>query len=748
MNEQSPLRLAMLGVLLLGLFASLFARMWYLQVVSEQREAAQSQAVENLFRTVFIEAPRGRVLDRNGNVLIDNRLVNEVIIDKFTFNESIPNESDRRHFAVNLAREISAAGRLIKASDIEDALADPKYGYYDRVPIATDVPERFSIIIGEREHEFPGVRVRKTTVRFYPYGTLGAHLLGYVAPVTQGDLVALRNSLKLYQPTDVIGQAGVEASLEDILRGTPGVEVIEVDAAGDLIRKIDERDPVPGDDVMLTIDVNLQALVETELARGVREARDRLDDSDEDNPVEFNAPGGAMVLLDPQGARILAMASYPTFDQRKFVEGISTRDWNLLRDDPDAPWLNRATQGSYAPGSTFKLITAYAALDSGLLGDRGYLRRNQYLVDEGIWKIPNCDFGAGCRIENAGQKPLGDVDLRIAIAESSNIYFGQLGYQFDVRQGFSADQLIDVAKDFGYATGADAVAGSMAGQIPAPDTAGQAANLAVGQGLLLATPLQMANSYAALGNGGKVYAPMLAEYTIDAATEEILIDYPERLMTDLYMPEEYMEPLITGMRGVTSHEKGTAYDVFEGFPLDRFLVLGKTGTVENEHDQDHAAFAAIGPWPNPRYAAVTYIEQAGLGGEAAAPVVKRVFERIARNEIDVVPTEAQADDLISEREAQAEEERLRSEREAQLEADRVNAEGGEADAFEVLVPDTPDRSAGGSTQHDDTVDPELSDTEADSSTTPSSEPVEPDTVARPEDDDSNSDPAAGSDTDP
>ena len=689
MNEQSPLRLAMLGVLVLGLFTSLFARMWYLQVVEEQRDAAQLQAAQNLTRKVFIDAPRGRVLDRNNNVLIDNRLVNEVVVDKFTYREEIPSEAAQREFAIKLATEISAAGRLIKAADIEAALNDQKFGPFDLVPIATDVPERFSILIGERAHEFPGVEIRKTTVRFYPYGARAAHLLGYVGPISEERYQALRDSPKLYRRTDEIGEAGVEASLEDILRGTPGVEVIEIDAAGNRIGPpISQTRPIPGNDVQLTIDINLQALVEDELAKGVRDARERLDESDEDNPVEFNAPGGAMVLLDPDGARVLAMASYPTYDQRFFIQEVrSQAEFDVLRNDPHAPLLDRASAGNYAPGSTFKLITAYAALDTGLLGDRGFLKRNQFFVDEGVWRVGGDDcFGPGCTIENAGQKPLGDIDIRSAIEQSSNIYFGQLGFQFNVRQGFSTNQLIDVAQDFGYATRPDAIAGAITGGIPAPETAGAAANLAVGQGLMIATPLQIANSYAAIANGGSVYSPMLAEAAIDPATEEIVIDYQPRLINELYMPEEFYEPLISGLTGVTTSEDGTAVEAFENFPMNRFLVLGKTGTVENPPKQDNAAFAAFGPWPNPQYAAVTYIEQAGLGGEAAAPVVAAVFERIANGDIEVVPTEAEADELISQSEAIAEEERLQSEREAELEAQRAEAASDDDPGFQVLVP--------------------------------------------------------------
>ena len=693
MNDQSPLRLAMLGILVLGLFVSLFARLWYLQVAQEQRVQAQTTAKENLFRTVYTSAPRGRVLDRNDNVLIDNRLVNEVVIDKFALNETLPGESQQREFAIKLAREISSAGRLIKAADIEAALSDPRFGDFNLVPIATDVPERFSILIGEREDDFPGVQVRKTNVRFYPYGQRAAHLLGYVGAINEETYEQVRDSPKLYQPTDEIGIAGVEASFEDILRGTPQVEVIEVDAAGDRIAVISTREAVPGNDVRLTIDINLQALVENELAEGIRAARQRLDESDEDNVVPYNADGGAMVLLDPDGSRVLAMASYPTYDQRIFLNGISTRDFELLRDDETAPLLDRASAGSYAPGSTFKLITAYAALDTGMLGDRGFLKRTQFLPDSGTWAIPDCS-GPGCVLRNASNKDLGDVDLESAITQSSNVFFGQLGYQFDVRQGFQADQLVQVAEDFGYGLKYSAIPGSISGQVPEPETAGQSANLAVGQGFMLATPLQIANSYSAIANGGSVYSPMLAEAAIDAVTGEVITDYRPRLIHDLYMPDEFYRPLIDGLFGVTASEDGTAREAFENFPLTRFEVLGKTGTVEVGGKQDSAAFAAFGPWPNPRYAAAVYIEQAGLGGEAAAPVVAAVFERIANNDIEVVPTEAEADDLISEAEAlAAEEARLQSEAEAAAEAEQAALEAANPDGagtFEVLVPNAGD----------------------------------------------------------
>lgn len=689
MTDTSPLRLAMLGMLVLGLFVSLFSRLWYLQVASDQRLEAQETAERNLYRTVYTTAPRGRVLDRNGNVLIDNRLVNEVVIDKFALYESLPAESQRREFSIKLAREISTAGRLIKAADIQAALEDPRFGPFEVVPIVRDVPERFSILIGEREDDFPGVSVRKTNIRFYPYGQRAAHLLGYVGAINEQTFALVRQSEKLYQATDEIGISGVEASFEDILRGTPQVEVIEVDAAGNRIAVISTQDAIPGNDVRLTIDINLQVLVEEELASGIQAARRRLDESDKSNVVPYAAPGGAMVLLDPDGSRVLAMASYPTYDQRMFIGAIDELRYERLKADESDPLFNRAAQAEYAPGSTFKLITAYAALDAGLLGDRGFLMRNQYMVDSGTWTIPGCS-GNGCVLRNAGDKKLGDVDLRLAISESSNVFFGQLGYQFNVRQGFSSQQLVDTAEDFGYGLAYSAIPNAFGGQVPVPQTAGQSANMAVGQGLLLSTPLQMANSYSALANRGRLYSPMLADAVIDPATDDVVLEFPTRLIHELYMPDEFYTPLLEGMRGVPL-AGGTAAEAFEDFPNGSFPVCGKTGTVENPPKQDNAAFAAFAPCDNPQYVALTYIEQAGLGGDAAAPVVAAVLARIASGDIAVVPTEAEAADaLVGEAEALAAEQALLvAEAEAEAAAAQAELEAENPDGagdFEVMVP--------------------------------------------------------------
>lgn len=627
------------------MFAALVARLWYLQVVQEAE--FQQQAEANLIRPVQIPAPRGRILDVNDNVLVGNRITNQVEIDRFVLAESVPGSVARAELFERLAREITSTGRPTKAQAIQDEWDNPKYGPFDRIPIASDVTEEFVILLGERLDEFPGVSVELTTVRDYPYGDAAAHLLGYVGSINSAELEARENSAKSYIPNDEVGKTGVELAFEDVLRGTPGRRKIQVDAAGNVIRELESVDPVPGNDVRLTIDINLQVLAEKELLSGLERVRQTQDESVKDRVVNFKAPAGAVVLLDPSGSQILAAASYPTFDPSLFVGEISPEKYAALVDPAAGnPLFDRATQAEYSPGSTFKIITSYAAIDSGLLGERGFLGVEKFLIDDGVFRLPDCDFGPGCTIENAGRKPLGDVNLESSILESSNVYFGQLGYQFNVRQGFSTQQLAEVARDFGFGGVVDALPQARSGNVPPPSTAGESANVAIGQGALTASPLQLANAYGAIANGGSVYAPIIASASIDPITDEVLIDYTPRLQNELYFPPGTREIILRGMEGVAASEDGTAYSAFEFFPLQRWRLAGKTGTIEVVGKQDSAAFAAFGPMPNPEYVAVAYLEEAGLGGDAAAPIVANIFERIANDDIDIVPTLEEVEEVL------------------------------------------------------------------------------------------------------
>lgn len=674
MADSHRTRLLLFGVLVLGLFGALVARLWYLQVLTPETYQIQAQA--NLIREEPIPAPRGRILDRNGNPLVDNRLTNAVTIDKFALEEALPNETDKRELAVRLAREISQTGRLTKAEAIQSAINDPKYGPFSVIPIATDVSEEFSILLGERLSEFPGVDVEPATVRHYPYGNVAAHVLGRLGPISDAELAQRELHAKNYGPNDEIGKEGIERSFEDILRGTPGFRQIEVDAFNNLIEVREDIAPIPGSDIMLTIDVDLQVMVERELQAGLERARLReVTGFDAENKVSFGtgeffpAEAGAAVVMDPRNGAVLAMASYPTFDPQLFIGGISNNDWEQLQDPNEhTPLLNRPLQGLYSPGSTFKPVTSYAALDTGLLSDRGVYPMTEFVPDPGIFRIPDCEFD-DCVFTNARSQVNGNVDLRDAIIVSSDVYFYKLGYELAARRGFDEASIQNAANQFGLGsvTGI-ALPGEQAGLVPTRElmyqlyqdqpevfpfgndwTYGDTINISIGQGDLTATPLQMANAYAVLANGGTLFQPKIAEAEIDAITDEIIRPFHPRVVDQLYFPATWRDTIIEGLRGVVAATEeplqGTAIKAFENFPLDRWPMAGKTGTVERLGKKDSAAFIGFGPLPAPEYVMFVYAEEGGFGGDTAAPIVRNVFEAIANDDVDTVFTVEQREDL-------------------------------------------------------------------------------------------------------
>lgn len=676
MTDSHRTRLLLFGLIVLGLFGALAARLWYLQVLTPETYQIQAQA--NLIRNEPIPAPRGRILDRNGNVLVDNRVTNVVTIDKFTLDDTLPSESDRKELAVRLAREISQTGRLIKSQAIESAMNDEKYGPFSSIPIATDVSREFSILLGERLDEFPGVDVEPTTVRDYPYATLAAHVLGSVGPINQTELEARELHSKQYSPNDDIGKTGVERSFEDILRGTPGFRQIEVDAFNNVIDVREDIPPIPGNDVVLTIDIDLQAKVERELQLGIEAARtqpitifDNVDKVRSETGEFFPAPAGAAVMLDPTDGSVLAMASFPTFDPQLFIGGISNSDWELLRD-PEAhnPLLNRALQGLYSPGSTFKPFVSYAAFDTGLLGPRGPYDEDAFVRDPGVFIIPKKDCplqSDDCIFTNAGRKDNGNVNLANAITVSSDVYYYKIGYEFASRRGYDEASIQQAAQLFGLGSASGiALPFEQSGRLPTREsmralydadpenfpngnawTFGDMINISIGQGDLTSTPLQMAIAYGAIANGGTLLQPKIAEAEVDALTDEVVRRFGTRVVDELYFPDKWRNAILEGLRGVLKSEpvEGTADGEFETFPLDTFPLAAKTGTVEGP-GEDSAAFVAFGPLPNPKYVMFTYIEEGGFGATAAAPIVRNVFEAIANDDIDTVPTEQQVEDFL------------------------------------------------------------------------------------------------------
>lgn len=617
------LRLGVVGIVVVSLFGVLLARLWYLQVLASPQFVAAADT--NRVRQVVVPAPRGRILDRHGRVLVDNRYVNVVTVSRALVRER----------AVVLGRLAALLG--VPVADLERRLDDKRFSPYKPVPVAEDVDDAVLVYVNEHQDLFPGVEATRIAVRSYPYGTLAAHLLGYIGQANDQDLKRLAG--RGYRPGDVVGKTGVERAYEDVLRGTPGVEKLQVDARGKVLGSLGSRPPVPGDDVVLALDADLQRLAEESLALGLEAARSQYDRS---TKKRFAAPAGAVVILDPRDGSVLAVASSPTYDPARFLRPIPTAEFAALFQDPAThyPLNNRALQGLYAPGSTFKMVTAVAALRDGLITTRSTVD------DRGSFSIPRCR--GKCVFRNAGGHAYGRVNVVRALTVSSDVFFYTQGYNFWARQAqLGPTALQDVAREFGLGepTGIP-VGAESAGRVPDPESRrrdherypnlfpegrwfpGDNVNLAIGQGELLVTPLQLANAYAAFANGGTLFAPRVATAVRDRSGRELRAVAPVvRRHVDL--PPPIRDAVMSGLLGAVRDPGGTAHGAFAGFPLDRVPVAGKTGTAQVRGKQDTALFVAIAPATAPQYVVAVVLEEAGFGGAAAAPVARRILDGIA-----------------------------------------------------------------------------------------------------------------------
>ena len=701
-DERQGFRLHVVGIVAVCLVAALFARLWYLQVL--ESEELQTAAATNILRVVYTEAPRGRIFDAKGRILVDNRVVQVVTIDRLEFRAQL-DKSEQREVLWELAEIVSRSGRLTKVRHIEERLASLEFGPFDKVPVAIDINPDLLVYLGERPDLFPGVSVEERTVRSYPYGELAAHLLGYVGPLTRSEYRAQSAQIdsadpnaKTYQPGDEIGKSGVERIFENELRGVPGVRVFEVNRLDEIVKVHDDkgRHPMPGNDVYLTIDLDVQSLVERELRRGLDEARDQDQPEEDPDAPDFVASAGAAVAIDPRDGSILAMASFPTFDPRDFVNGISRRLFDdLTAEQNHSPILNRAIQGLYAPGSTFKMVTAYAALTQGVIAAdvSSLIEVDEFYNDTGTYRYPYCVEESDTCVFNSPYCCERGVDLRDAITVSSDTYFYRLGGEGFFRRREPLDEGIqESARAFGLGSHSGIpLPHERAGVVPDKDYydyqfdqgvflrsgaqwfAGDTINLAIGQGNLLATPLQMANVYAVLASEGRVHQPNIATKITDR-NGEVLEEFGPRLVRELAWNAEIAAPLLDGMNGVTAYNlpsssggeallRGTAYEAFnlpgEGgvnFPLDAWPVAGKTGTAEKQGQADNAWFAAFGPasWPErgyrhtPEVVVAMVLEEAGFGGDVAAPAVARVLLPIATDTVDRARTAREVDACYAE----------------------------------------------------------------------------------------------------
>ncbi len=630
--ESPRVRMSVLGIVVFALFAALFSRLWYLQVMASEEYAVAAQA--NRIRVVPVEAPRGRIMDRNGKVLVDNRISVQITVDRTVVNEL--DDDERSRILTAIADGLARSGTPKTVEQLEEDIANPRYSPYVPVPVASNVPEELKIWIDEHGEELPGVSAERVAVRHYPYGKLAAHVLGYTGPIIDEEFEAKADSPKPYTLNDQIGKYGVEQVYEDDLRGRSGSRSIEVDAENNPIRVVAEKPPIPGDDLVLNIDIDVQAQAEQALQSGLAIAEGRPSRG-------YTAPNkgevGSTVVLDPTTGGVIAMASYPTFNPAEFVDGISDAEWAYLTDpDNNAPLNNWAIQGQYAPGSTFKPFSAVSGLQAGLITP------DTTILDDGEYEVPDCT-GDSCKFSNDRNKAYGVVDLRRSLTVSSDFYYYGLGARFWIEQDRigGPEKYADLLKQWGFDrdTGVD-LSSEQSGRIPSPkwlhDFCAEAecvedawrtgfnVNMAIGQGDVLLTPLQIASGYATIGNGGAVWEPHVVKEVRDGVTQELKRTIEPKQTGAIEMRPEWQSALTDGLTGVTTREGGTAVGAFSGFPNAEYPIAAKTGTAQVNDKAPTAVFGAYGPANGARFAISVLLEESGYGGSVAAPVARRLFD--------------------------------------------------------------------------------------------------------------------------
>jgi penicillin-binding protein 2 len=604
-TPQLALRVAILGGCALAMFAVIFFRLWYLQVLSGDKYLAQAQ--NNQIRDIVVPAPRGDILDRNGRVLVDNRVSIAVQVQF----EKLPaaRSSRRRALMLRLQRLLGITPARMEREIRRQHRLLP----YANVTLKQDVSPAVRNYVLERQNDYPGVTVERVFLRSYPHRELAAQIFGTVGEISPEQLK--RPRFRGVQQGTIVGKGGLESTYDRYLRGRPGATRVQVDAVGRPKGEFPRRLPEQGRQLKLSLDLSLEKAGQDAIAQAggipiVNGERNR---------------GGAFVALDPHDGSILAMGSYPSYDPNIFAKPLKESTFRKLNsNDTGAPLINRAVQSAYPTGSTFKLVTSLAALSNGVITP------DTAIDDPGSVQIGNIVF------HNSGNTPHGAVALREALQVSSDVFFYKMGQSLD---GLRGEPLQTWARRLGMGrlTGID-LPEEVSGLVPSPEwrnqlfrqrltdrpwSVGDNVNLAVGQGDVGVTPLQLATAYSTVVNGGKVPTPHLGLRVEDPAGRLLQrIDPPPA--RSVRIDPFYRQAIMDGLRLAASAPGGTSADVFAGFPIP---VYGKTGTAQRPNQADQSWYVCYAPAANgrgPIVVAVT-VEQGGFGAEAAAPTARLIL---------------------------------------------------------------------------------------------------------------------------
>ncbi|HLM49331.1 MAG TPA: penicillin-binding protein 2 [Solirubrobacteraceae bacterium] len=599
-NPQLAVRVAVLGGVALVIFAILFLRLWFLQILSGEEYLAEAN--DNRAREIRVAAPRGDIVDRNGTTMVDSRVGIAVVIDP----QDLPREGEPR---AKLYRRLGRIIDMRPAKIRKEIIVQRKAVPYSTVTLRTDASRSMYTYIRERQPRFPGVDVDRVYLRRYPHSDVAAQLFGTVGEISPRELKFDR--FRGVKQGTIVGKSGIEYSYDRYLRGREGARKVSVDAFGrpKPLTARDEaiRNPIQGKQLKLSLDYDLQ--------KAGQEALEKV------------APTGraAFVAMDPRNGEVVGLGSVPSFDPNVFSKPVKPSTFKKLNSEKfGAPLYNRAIAGLYPTGSTFKLITSVAGLQTGTITP------GTVLDDPGSVTIGNVRF------QNAGGVANGAVALRKALQVSSDVFYYKVGAQLN---GQSDEPLQKWARRLGIGrrTGID-LPGEFKGLLPTPKwrnnlfkrkqtdrpwTIGDNVNLAVGQGDLQATPLQMAVAYSTVANGGKVVRPHLGLEVEDSSGRSLQRIDPDPARK-VKLREDGRRAILDGLRAAAGAPGGTSADVFKGFP---HRVLGKTGTAERPGQEDQSWYVAYAPDARrPLVVAVT-IERGGFGAEAAAPVTRLILSQ-------------------------------------------------------------------------------------------------------------------------
>ncbi len=653
-----------------------------------QGQGLQARADANRFRLVEVRGQRGVMYDRNGELLVRNRPSFDIV----AIPANLPSDNDEARAVLELLEDIILTASGANLPLHEQAIADPpetgsgqigqqglpqfrerlsvdqvigkvnaamQGGAYRPVVIAGRVNSQTAFAVAEQSHRLPGIELSVTPVREYLSGGLTSHLIGFMGPIPEAYVGSYQEAG--YRPNDQVGLAGLELTFEKALRGIDGRRNIEVDVNGREVRTVGDIFPsAPGNNLVLTIDVRLQELMEQALQRGLDASK---------------ANVGVAIAMDPRNGDVLGMVSLPTYDNNLFARGITPREYQALIDNKHLPLLNHAISALYPPGSVFKIVAAGGALQEGVIDENTRLGDSFDGRVDGIIYVDNRFFPDDsryaqpfyCWIHTYGTGHY-RVNVREAMAVSCDTFFYQIsgGYR-KTFEGLGIDKLVDYTKVFGFGelTGID-LPGENSGLVPTPRwkrltyaetwSAGDTYNMSIGQGALLVTPMQMLNATAAIANGGILYRPQLVHQIVDTEGRVIEQFQPE-VIRGLPLDPEVVDIVREGLWGAVNYPNGTA----KALTVPGITVAGKTGTAEF-YDPEipltasgrlpyHAWFTAFAPYEDPEIAVVVFVYNGGEGSATALPVAQDILRGYFAMKYPPLPLEIEPGDVLTATEA-------------------------------------------------------------------------------------------------